>query len=66
MVPIREVFLHANGNVQWDYIWGVVCMIVFWGFGHPITYLPDSSTDALNVIAQSATSISAIANDTTK
>ena len=27
---------------------------------------PDSSTDALNVMAQSATSMSAIANDTTK
>lgn len=32
----------------------------------PSIHLPDISTDALNVIAQRATSISATANDTTK
>lgn len=32
----------------------------------PNNQCPDNSTDALNVIAHSATSISAIANDTTK
>ena len=32
----------------------------------PNIHFPDSSTDALNVIAHNATSISAIASDTTK
>lgn len=32
----------------------------------PKSHLPDSSTDALNVIAQRATSMSAMASDTTK
>lgn len=32
----------------------------------PKSHFPDNSTDALNVMAQSATSISAIASDTTK
>jgi hypothetical protein len=32
----------------------------------PNNHFPDNSTDALNVIAHNATSMSAIANDTTK
>jgi hypothetical protein len=32
----------------------------------PKSHFPESSTDALNVIAHKATSISAIASDTTK